>query len=249
MSNETCLCIDMRGAAHNLTHHIENLKVLRENEREQSFGKGTTDAQARASCLGEALERYSGVFQGDEPRIRSSYRALGEAALHPNECMHFSPTQYARREAWNSANTNPFQWVPAPLDEDAETEWTPVRSLIDDAVRYLPTAYCYYGYEGPDLQCCRADSNGNVCTFLLAGGPLNFPGEMQGRFQLDAVPTFQQNLAEPGTSTVDVTLIVPDGTPEGERSNTLQVGVNASPLCPAGSAPMEFIFPSAALQR
>ncbi|MEG4230388.1 TOMM precursor leader peptide-binding protein [Microcoleus sp. N9_B2] len=43
---------------------------LRQNLRANSAGKGKTDSQSRASCLGEALERYSGVFTGDEYRIK-----------------------------------------------------------------------------------------------------------------------------------------------------------------------------------
>src|SRR5580698_5889624 len=34
--------------------------------RAPCVGKGVTGAQARASALGEAVERYSGIFRGDE---------------------------------------------------------------------------------------------------------------------------------------------------------------------------------------
>ncbi|MBV8608787.1 MAG: YcaO-like family protein, partial [Singulisphaera sp.] len=33
-----------------------------------------SDLQAKASGLGEALERFSGVFQGDEPRRKARLR-------------------------------------------------------------------------------------------------------------------------------------------------------------------------------
>src|SRR5207247_1877737 len=53
-------------AGHNFARDVANLRVLRSGLRSQSCGKGLTDAQARASAIGEAIERYSGVFQGDE---------------------------------------------------------------------------------------------------------------------------------------------------------------------------------------
>ena len=62
-----------------------------------------TDTQARASGLCEAIERYSAVFQGDEPRIRSSGRALGDDAVHPARCMLFSAAQYRRGQSGTRA--------------------------------------------------------------------------------------------------------------------------------------------------
>src|SRR5262245_41967442 len=51
-----------------------SLAALRRGLRTRSAGKGVTDVQARASALCEALERYSGMHQGDEPRIRAAFR-------------------------------------------------------------------------------------------------------------------------------------------------------------------------------
>ena len=133
-----------------------------------SSGKGMTDAQARASGLCEALERYSGNFYGDEIRKRASYRRLGGSAVHPNECMLFSEEQYRRRQQWN-AQCSGFQLVPDPLDEEAEIEWTPVWSLTAQEFKYLPTGYCYYGYPGfqEGAYYCWADSNGNAAGNTL----------------------------------------------------------------------------------
>ena len=128
----------------------------------RSWGKGTTALQAKTSALCEALERYSGVFRGTEFRKRSSYRALGARAIHPNACLNFSQEQYRRRESWNRREAR-HTWVPQPFDEDGEIDWTPVWSLTDKTFKYVPTAYCYYGYpvaKGHDF--CRPDSNGNA---------------------------------------------------------------------------------------
>ena len=41
---------------------------LRKKLRAPCAGKGMTEAQAQASALGEAVERYSAIFRGDEVR-------------------------------------------------------------------------------------------------------------------------------------------------------------------------------------
>jgi ribosomal protein S12 methylthiotransferase accessory factor len=127
-----------------------------------SAGKGMSPQQARTSALCEALERYSGVFRGDETRKKATLGRLGERAIHPNRFMNFSPNQYREREEWNSRHSE-YDWVPQPFDEEREIEWTPVFSLTEKRIKHVPTAYCYYGYElVPDHQFCRADSNGNA---------------------------------------------------------------------------------------
>jgi ribosomal protein S12 methylthiotransferase accessory factor len=143
-------------------HRDSGLSFLRHGLRSKSGGKGTTDAQARASALCEALERYSGNFQGDEIRKLASYRQLGARATHPNACMIVSDAQYERRQEWN-AQASRFHRIPDPLDEEVEIEWTPVWSLTDEAFTYLPTSYCYYGYPAPrEASYCWADSNGSA---------------------------------------------------------------------------------------
>lgn len=123
-------------------------------------GKGRTHEQARMSALGEAIERYSGAFQGDEPRIRASFASLGARAIHPNSCMHFSRRQFDNREESNSNSTR-STWVAEPMDESLEIDWSPIYSLTHGTTRYLPTAYCYYGYsDRHDVEFARANSNG-----------------------------------------------------------------------------------------
>jgi ribosomal protein S12 methylthiotransferase accessory factor len=128
--------------------------------RRLSSGKGIGRAQARTSALCEALERYSGMFRGSETRLRASYETLREVAVPPNACTTFSDAQFDNRDVWNSRSV-PHCHVPRRLDERQNIDWSPVWSLTHDRVRYVPTAYCYYGYRAaPDEQCCRADSNG-----------------------------------------------------------------------------------------
>src|SRR5262249_40749324 len=86
---------------------------------------------------------------------------------HPNACMLFSATQYAHRQQWN-ARGSAHNWVAEPFDEAAEIEWTPVWSLTDRTFKYLPTAYCFYGYPHPPAaRSCLPNSNGNAAGNTL----------------------------------------------------------------------------------
>ncbi|MEW6494631.1 MAG: TOMM precursor leader peptide-binding protein [Cyanobacteriota bacterium] len=146
-------------AGHNFAMMFDSLYFLRQTVRGRSGGKGKTDIQARASALCEAIERYSGVFQGDEIRHTDTYKNMGDVAIHPNRCLDFSEDQYKNRESWNATSPR-TQTVPEPFDEEQEIEWTPVWSLTHQQFKYIPTAYCYYGYPTKQNPYCWANSNG-----------------------------------------------------------------------------------------
>lgn len=130
--------------------------------RTPCVGKGTTNAQAQASALGEAVERYSAIFRGDEVRIKASYQQLGNKAIHPNAIMQFSSRQYRERVHGNRQESEQ-NWVPVPFDEQREIEWTPVWSVATQQTKYVATALCYFGYLfSPEHDFCRPDSNGNA---------------------------------------------------------------------------------------
>ncbi|MFD1952977.1 TOMM precursor leader peptide-binding protein [Paenibacillus thailandensis] len=149
-------------SSHNFAMNDQSLPDLLQGLRSRSAGKGTTDLQARASALCEALERYSGVFRGDEPRLTASYRDLGHLAIHPNEVMLFSDKQYAMREAW-MAKRSASRIVPHPFDPDEPMEWSPISSPATGKVRYLPTSYLYFGYPLTERSFrCWPDSNGSA---------------------------------------------------------------------------------------
>jgi ribosomal protein S12 methylthiotransferase accessory factor len=147
-------------AGSNSARPSRTLGQLRSDLRTMNAGKGTTDVQARASALCEGLERYSGVFRGDEPRRRARQAELGRAAVPLNDCLLYSERQYRERDARNATSSR-FSFIPVPFDADAEVEWSPVWSLSRREVRYLPTAFCYYDYPQPDERTyCIACSNG-----------------------------------------------------------------------------------------
>jgi hypothetical protein len=111
--------------------------------QQTSLGKGQTLPQARTSALCEAIERWSTLFQGDEPRVRTSFTQLHDAAIHPNALMQFSDTQYRNRERWNRTITDRRQVIPLPFDARATIDWTPLWSLTVQCHRYVLTSYCY----------------------------------------------------------------------------------------------------------
>lgn len=183
-------------AAHHSFSDLHDRRVLlRDAMRCRSGGKGKTLEQARASALFESLERYSGVFDGTEPRVTSSFADLGPAAIHPNACMLYSERQYAERESQNRREHAAF-WVPEPFCETAAIEWTPLWSVTAEETRYVPTSYCYYGYQSRHPLFARADSNG------CAAGAVLEEAVLQGLLELverDAVAIWWYNrLQRPG---------------------------------------------------
>ena len=147
-------------AKHHFLSVFDDLASLQQNLGGRSAGKGKTDSQAMASGFCEAIERYSGVFQGDEITEKGSYQQMGDKAIHPNACMNFSQQQYRDRKQWNADSPGWFQKIPEPFDEERVIDWTPIWSLTHQEFKYLPSSYCYYGYRPSYKPDCWADSNG-----------------------------------------------------------------------------------------
>ncbi|MEV4581643.1 TOMM precursor leader peptide-binding protein [Nonomuraea jabiensis] len=178
-------------AGHNFSRETRDLSMLRKGLRTQSAGKGMTDLQAKVSAMCEAMERYSGIFQGDEARRTASLRELGADGVHPNSCSLYSDAQYRTRREVRA--TNSYSYVSDPFDEDAAIEWTPVWSLTERRHKYLPTGYLYYYYNdsrstGPLYT--WADSNGNAAGSSLEDAVLQGFMELVER---DAVAVWWYN--------------------------------------------------------
>jgi bacteriocin biosynthesis cyclodehydratase domain-containing protein len=132
-----------------------------------SLGKGRSAEQARASALGEAIERWSAQLQGDEPRVRASLSELGGAAVHPADLLHFSPAQYRRRKQLNARSRERAEFVPMPY-AGRPIDWTPVWSLDEQRTRYVPTSFCYAELAVPEPELvCPYDSNGDAAGSCL----------------------------------------------------------------------------------
>ena len=181
---------------HNFAQLAHDLSSLRSTLRSLSGGKGRTDIQAKTGAMCESIERYAGVFQGDEARIRRTWKELGEEAIDPVLLMGYSPRQYAERAHWNR-HGEMSTWVPEAFDPAQTIEWSPVWSLTEQRRRFVPTAFCYYTYPfRHEPIFTRADSNG------CAAGNTRTEAVLQGFLELverDAVALWWYNrLRVPG---------------------------------------------------
>jgi ribosomal protein S12 methylthiotransferase accessory factor len=140
-------------AQHNFSAPAMSVDQLRSGLSGGSFGKGSTAEQAEASALMEAIERYSGIFQGDEIRITRRFTDFPEGdAILSNDVQHFSEAQFASRHNHQSEDSHQ---VNEPIDPSDKLEWSPVWSLRDRRFKYLPTGLLYFFYQD-----FHTDSNG-----------------------------------------------------------------------------------------
>lgn len=126
-------------------------------------GKGATNAQAQASALGEAIERFSSAWDGTEEHFVARWDDLPGRAYRPNELMLFSDTQHAQREQANEFYNDYKSRVPNDYAPDEPLAWTRTWSLSKQEWVLLPASYAYFGYHGPGTKYfCISDSNGNA---------------------------------------------------------------------------------------
>ena len=144
-------------ARHNFSPRPETVDALQSGLSGDSYGKGSTAEQGEASALMEAIERYSGIFQGDEIRVgrRFSDFAKGEA-IHPEEIIHYSDAQYEESASGCCSGDG----APRRFDPSAGIEWSPVWSLRDQSFKHVPTGLLYFFHEPGDGSGFSADSNG-----------------------------------------------------------------------------------------
>jgi ribosomal protein S12 methylthiotransferase accessory factor len=145
-------------AVHNFSTPAKTVNELRAGLSGGSFGKGSTAEQGEASALMEAIERYCGIFQGNEIRKKGRFTdfARGEA-IHPNDVLLFSDAQYQGNQA-SGSDSHAMPPTPARFDPASKLEWSPVWSLRDERFKYLPTSLLYFFYKGPGA--INTDSNG-----------------------------------------------------------------------------------------
>lgn len=157
-SNHSYLAVHNFGKA-------TDLQSLRHNLHNKAAGKGRTESQAKASGFCEAIERYSGLFQGDEIVASHTYSELG-SAIHPASSLQFSPSQYQHRQSLNQTHSG-VDFIPQPFDEEREIDWTTVWSLTEQTFKHMSTALCYYKYPLSVEHFGFANSNGNAAGNTL----------------------------------------------------------------------------------
>ncbi len=148
-------------ATHRFSPENMDFAQLRHGLRSKSSGKGSSRQQAMASAFGEAIERYSGIYQGNEASTRCRFHdfAAGDA-LPPNDVMGFSEQQYARRDITNRLGKRAPFHIPEPFDPDRVRDWSAAWSLTENKQIFVPTELSYYYAPIAGPTDCLADSNG-----------------------------------------------------------------------------------------
>jgi bacteriocin biosynthesis cyclodehydratase domain-containing protein len=143
-------------ARHNFAPRPEALDAPQARLIGDSYGKGSTAEECEASALMHAVERYCGIFQGDEIRTTRRFADFpaGDAIL-PNDILLLSEAQHAQGR--DRASRSGEGWR---FDPSAEMEWSPVWSLRDERFKHLPTGLLYFFHDASGDQGISADTNG-----------------------------------------------------------------------------------------
>src|SRR5262249_44468970 len=117
-------------------------------------GKGFTRQDAWASCLGEAVERYSGGRWDASETTLARRAELDGRNIDPAQLLLFAPGELERL---------PY----APYTEDSVLRWVRGRSLIGDDEVWVPAISVFMEYQvlSEEEYVCPVTSNG------LAAGP------------------------------------------------------------------------------
>lgn len=154
-----------------------------------SCGKGRTREQARMSAVGEALERYSTQYFGNESVYQASYNEVKDCAVNPWSLISFSENQYLHAAEWS--RQGPFSVVPRPYQEDIPIDWVKAWSFTEKRLLWIPAAFAYYHYpreRGGEF--FIGNSNG------VAGGNCQEEAFLHGLYELierDAVAVWWYN--------------------------------------------------------
>jgi bacteriocin biosynthesis cyclodehydratase domain-containing protein len=157
------------------------------------LGKGINAVEAETSCLGEAMERYSIIYQGNERARKAT--SLEIDGISPEAILLFSERQYEDRVSWNASHS-PYHWVPERLDPRHAIHWTEVKNVLTGAKKYVPSGCCYLRYlSGNEPAYASTDSNGCASAQTLEEAIL---GGLLELIERDAVAIWWYNrLARP----------------------------------------------------
>ncbi len=153
-------------AAHNFSAPARTVDELRAGLSGGSFGKGSTAEQGEASALMEAIERYSGVFQGDEIRVTRRFADFpsGDAIL-PNDVLLFSDAQYRGPRSRRPIRPKRSRCRPPSIHRPRQNGRRSGRCATN-ASNICRPASCTFSTRGPGQ--INADSNGCAAGNTLA---------------------------------------------------------------------------------
>lgn len=134
-----------------------------------AVGKGTTEAEAIAGAIGEAVEHYCALQFDKNDVHKVALGDVGQQAVSPLECVLYSESQYSRR---GFPYTRP--------EAKSEIGWLAARELPDDHEVMVPASLVYLNYyrEMPEPHLCANTSNG------LAAGPHLDYAMLNGLYEL-----------------------------------------------------------------
>jgi oxazoline/thiazoline synthase len=145
-------------ARHNFSPRPDTIDALEAGVAGDSYGKGSTAEQGETSALMEGIERYCGIFQGDEIRTTRAFVNFPEGdAILPNDILLLSDAQLDRSPEEAACAGEGDQ---RRFDPTTETEWSPVWSLRDERFKHIPTGLLYFFHSEPGKNRISADSNG-----------------------------------------------------------------------------------------
>lgn len=135
-------------------------------QSQESHGRGATREEAELGCIGEALERYSIIYRGDEQLRRA--RLADIRGVDPRHILLYSDRQYESREAWNRSMDERY-FVGEPFEPQQSIEWLPAVDLTDSSLIFVPAACTLMWYTFPqgEPEYARADTIGCGSGFSL----------------------------------------------------------------------------------
>jgi bacteriocin biosynthesis cyclodehydratase domain-containing protein len=126
---------------------------------QESHGRGRTREEAEQGCVGEALERYSLIYRGDEPLQRA--RLCEITGVDPREILLYSENQYETRDEWNHLADERY-FVGERFDPEDAIDWFPGMDVTDGSRHLLPAAcvLMWYMFRDGEREYARADTIG-----------------------------------------------------------------------------------------
>jgi ribosomal protein S12 methylthiotransferase accessory factor len=100
-------------------------------------GKGFTPAEAKASALGEAVERYSASLWADEDVRFATRDELTSPSLDPRRLVLYRPEQYAHLKY-------------SPYEDGTRMGWMASRSVVTGETMYVPAIGVFMAYNVHD---------------------------------------------------------------------------------------------------
>jgi len=106
-----------------------------------TLGKGFGHDQSQLSALGEAFERLSACYHGDEPYAYLPANAITLPTLSPQALMGFSAKQY--EDFIHTAAEHLDEPGVIPYHSDQPQRWTLAFNLTKDCYYAIPFDFCY----------------------------------------------------------------------------------------------------------